>query len=160
MIRFSSALDLTALASEIATLPKTVDGTGALMAFPPSGGLPDLPAINKAVAEIAGCRQLTPLHVMANVLPAGCVVGFHRDWLKPSPLQGPQPRLERWHLVITTNDSCWWQDEVNGEIQMECGYWYGPLPYWKLHNVSNLGASDRLHLVVDLDCPVPLGDYA
>jgi hypothetical protein len=154
-----SSVDLNPLRAEIEKLNCKVDGSGALMAFDPCKGIPDLPEISKAVTEIARMRGLTPLHVMANVLPAGCVVGYHRDWLTPSPLQGERPRLERWHLAVTTNPQALWQDEHNPSLHMEEGHWYGPLMYWRLHSVSNLGPTARLHLVVDLDCPEPLGAY-
>lgn len=164
MNQTASYADPDAIFNEVALLPVTRDGSDALMAFPPSGGVPEVlskcPATQRAIREIAAIRRLTPLHVMVNTLPARVRVPVHRDFLAPSPLQGRHPRLERWHLPIkTATRGSWWWDELWGGRLLTTGFWWGPMPYWKKHYVENLSDEDRVHLIVDLDAPVPLGDY-
>lgn len=153
-------LDLAGLGREIATLPFWIDGSGAEMAVKPGGGIPiDSPLVRAAIQEISAMRGLPALHVMVNKLPPGVVVPVHRDWLPPTRAQPRTPTLERWHLPIQTNDRAFWWDEDRGPLSMETGYWYGPVPYWRKHQVWNLGDEERVHLVVDLDSPVAIGDY-
>lgn len=164
MIQIASYCDVQKLFEEVSQLPTTKDGSEALMAFPPSGGIPEVlhncPEIQRALKEIAASRRLNPLHVMMNILPPHVRVPIHRDFLNDSPLQGRYPRLERWHLPIKVNPpGSWWWDELWGGRLLTTGFWFGPMPYWKKHYVENHGDQARYHLVVDLDTPDPLGHY-
>lgn len=124
------------------------------MAFKPSSGLHT--GFDDVIAEISGKTGLTPLHLMVNILPPGLRVPEHRDWLAPSPLQGDKPCLARWHLAL--DDGVWW-DSLNGSMIFLPGYWYGPMPYWKYHSVSNESVTPRTNIIVDLDTEVRLGLY-
>lgn len=149
MIHIVSQQDLAALLNEINKLDFTMDGSRALMAYKQSAGLPNnCPKIIEAVTEIANTRKATPIHVMVNRLPAGVVVPMHTDRLKD--YEGtPDPHFERWHLSVTTNERCWYND---GAIttHMAKGCWCGPILYWREHSVINHGTTERIHLVVDL----------
>ena len=152
-------LDLTQIMSDIRWLPKKRDDSGVEMYFPPSGGMPSIlesgnfGSILKAIAEISDLRKQKTLHLMINILPGGVSVPEHTDTLLSTKLQGPAPRVERWHLPIVTNKNVFWWDEQDGEWHMPIGHWYGPMPYWLKHKVANFGHEDRVHLVVDLDTP-------
>lgn len=160
MQNIKTQLDLAGIANEVLVLPFWVDGSQALMAVKPDGGLPiQSPLVQAALQELARLRNTPALHIMVNLLPPGVVVGTHRDWLLPTKHQPQTPTLERWHLPLTTNHQATFWDEDNGETHMDLGFWWGPVPYWLKHSVRNLGGGDRLHLVVDLDTPVPLGAY-
>lgn len=162
MQKHKSKIDSVLLVKAVETLSYEKDGSGIDMAITQSR-LPDnllkINSIKRAVDEIAMHRQLNPVYIMINRLPAGITVPKHRDWVQGTRLQPVKPRLERWHLPIATNEDCSFWDEKHGVTHMKLGVWYGPIPYWKYHYVYNVGVTDRVHLVVDLDCSNPVGDY-
>jgi hypothetical protein len=150
---------VTELAEAVAKLPRYLDGSGAAMVFGPNRGIPDVhPLINAAVREIAEARGYEPLHLMINELPPGVVVPKHRDWLLPTTTQPSRPCVERWHLPVQTNPDAMFWDEDRGLQHAPLGVWFGPVPYWILHTVWNLGTTPRVHIVVDLDTP-SIGAY-
>lgn len=100
--------------------------------------------LKEAVQEIEEIRGRKAAYFMINRLPPGCIVDKHTDTLKAFG------QLERWHLPIATNDQAWYHDEINDKINMKVGTWYGPVPYWELHNAGNEGSSVRVHFIVDL----------
>lgn len=163
----ATKVPLAELLSAMLDLPWQTDSSGVKMANGPSGGLPKAimahKAIHDAVAEIVSIRaqqlklpNLQALHMMINLIPPGIVVPKHRDFLKDH-VGIKYPILERWHLPIATNDKAtWWDETIPADVpekdrHMPLGVWCGPVPYWKEHNVSNLGTGNRIHLVVDLD---------
>jgi hypothetical protein len=154
---------LEKLKEEATALTFNLDGSGAEMAngvgvIPPWLNSSD--HLRQAVSEIARLRKLSAIHVMLNRLPPGVVVDRHRDWVPATPLQKDRPTLERWHLPLITNLECWWWDEEeNRKLYMQPGVFYGPVPYWKIHQVGNEGTMPRIHLVVDLDCAERIGHY-
>lgn len=159
-----SKIDLEALLRECISLSYHIDGTGVLMATNQSEGLPPQivarPHICAAINEIAVARSQNPLNVMVNKMPPGVVVQPHRDWLRPTSHQAKKPTLERWHLPVQTNpDALWWDEDSNVKKHYPLGIWFGPVPYWIFHSVENLGLTERVHLVVDLDTPHPIGSY-
>lgn len=162
-MKIKTNLALGSVLTEAEGLKYWVDDSGAEMTVTQSGGLEiamGCPNIHKAICEIATLSHLDPLHIMINRLSAQTTVPIHRDYLKPSPLQGDRPCLERWHLPLITNSGSYWWDETNVDnVYMPTGFWYGPMPYWKSHYVANLGQTERIHLIVDLDCPNRLGSY-
>ncbi len=158
-----SLVNLLLAEAEINKLRFTLDGSGAEMAFMPSSGISDAfkacPELMKAVDEISKARKTPPLNVMLNRLGGGVIVPAHRDWLKPTKLQPENPIVERWHLPIITNGQAVWWDVWDGSRHLPQGIWFGPVPYWITHSVGNYGLEDRIHLVVDLDSPYPIGVY-
>ncbi len=158
-----SKMNLPAIAEEINRLAFWVDGSGALMSIGQGKGLPPeiagMPNIKMAIEEISQIRNQRPLNLMINKLPAATGAPKHRDFIPPTTYQGGNPTVERWHLPIVTDDKCFWWDELNGEIFMESKYWWGPVPYWVLHTIYNHGQTERVHLIVDLDSPIPVGKY-
>lgn len=161
IIKFPSNLDHRKLKAEVVKLNFKLDGSGAEMTFDQGSKIPS--HINReiklAIEEIASIRGLTPISLMINKLANPVVVPFHRDFLPPSPKQRKYPVLERWHLPVIINPKCFWEDEVNGIILMKERFWYGPMPYWKMHRVGNNGGYSRFHLIVDLDTDIPIGQY-
>lgn len=152
------------LLHEIQQLEFKLDGSGAEMAFPPSGGIPaklwNFPTLLAALEEIAVAREQKLLNLMINRLKPGVDVSVHRDWIKPTQYQPVKPTVERWHLAVITNpDAVFWLEKA-GDFKIPQGFWYGPIPYWLNHTVYNKGTEDRIHLVVDLDTPTPIGKYA
>lgn len=132
------------------------------MASAPSNGFEAFkgsPSIMKAIREIETLRDTPVLHVMINKLPSNTEVPIHRDWILPTAKLGKNPCVERWHLPIATNHNCFWWDETQTQIHMVEGVWSGPVPYWLNHKVWNFGMTERIHLVVDLDSPIPVGEY-
>src|SRR5262245_37659900 len=140
---FESQQDLDRLLKEILTLDFWIDGSKAEMAHPPNKPIGILTsAIWDAVQEIGRLCNQQPIYMMINNLPPDVIVPKHRDWTSKE--------VERYHLPVITNERCWWWDETNGTLLMEAGHWYGPMPYNIIHQVGNLGKTDRIHLVVDL----------
>lgn len=153
-------VDLVGLAKEIRELDYIVDGSKALMAFNPCTKTKDIfeestenefPLLKLIILEICEYCKAEALYIMINIIPPGVIVPTHTDTLKSHSEFGDRPKLQRYHLPITTNDKCYWYDLITGKIQMEAGIWYGPVPYWVEHNVENLGETERIHLVVDLN---------
>jgi len=153
LIVLKSQIDLQKLHADVKQLDYHMDGSGALMAFGPSMGIPSIigPYIQDAIKEISEYRNLTALHLMINKLPTRCYVPFHIDTLIPTSKQGKDPHLERWHLPVITNLECFWQNLDEEPIHFQAGMWYGPVRYWVPHSVWNAGNIKRIHLVVDLD---------
>jgi hypothetical protein len=152
------------LFEDVQRLAFWIDGSGAEMAVVPNGGLPNevlaLPTVRRAIHEIEAYRALSVLHVMVNKLKPGVTVPVHRDFLLPTRLQPwKRPTLERWHLPVATNGGCFFWDEDNGSKHMPLGFWTGPVPYWLRHSVRNEGFTERVHLVVDLDTHIRVGEY-
>ena len=157
-----SKINLNKLLAELGQLRFWVDGSGAEMSVIQSGGLPfKSPTIIEAIKEISDHRSIPALHMMVNRLPPGVTTPKHVDFLKPSTHQPKYPILERYHLPIITNPSAyyWNEDEPESKIHMKAGFWYGFIKYWRLHEVGNLGDTERIHLIVDLDSPTPIGSY-
>ena len=117
-----------------------LDGSGAQMAVTQHGGIPSWVPAN-VLREIETLRSKVVRHVMLNKLTPGVIVPKHCD---------PGERFERWHLPIKTNRDCWYWDARTGRIYLAPGFWHGPVEYWEEHQVGNEGATDRVHLVVDL----------
>lgn len=167
MDHYKSRVDLAAFVQFANdSLSWTIDDSGVRMAVGPSGGLPfhlhNNPLVKQAIAEIEGLRDAKVVNIMINDIPAGTVVPVHRDFLLP--INGIKlPIVERWHLPVSTNDLAVWWDETmlpGTTEKMALGVWHGPVKYWKNHNVSNHGTTPRMHLVVDLDIPVPGEAYS
>ena len=139
-----SSLDLVQLLAEAKDFEFWLDGSGAYMAMKPAAGVPPLrDGLRAAVNEIATFRGKKPLNVMLNILPPGTKVPEHTDTVPGLP--------ERWHLPLATNRKCIFWSEISGETHYPLGIWSGPVPYNKLHTVWNLGTTERVHLVVDLE---------
>lgn len=154
-------LDLDKLRLECKKLSFSLDGSGAEMFCVQSQRVPNnYPEILKAVGEISGLRKLDPLYLMVNRLKPGVIVPVHRDFLVSAGKQknAKYPTFERWHLPVQTNEDCGFWDEENGHKIMKLGFWWGPVPYWKFHQVWNKGEYERIHLIVDLDSE-PMGEY-
>lgn len=154
-----TSLKLDDILQEVRRLPYTLDGTGVKMAYSPTDSVPDLLWVKPVVEEIEKLRNQKAIHMMVNVLPSGIKVELHRDWMKPTRYQEYHPTVERWHLPLITNPDAIFFGVECGQVYMENGYWWGPVEYWKLHSIWNNGTEDRIHLVVDLDTPHPLGEY-
>lgn len=79
--------------------------------------------------------------VMINRMEPGGRVEPHRD-------EGPD--YYRYHLPILTDPLVTWWDEIEGSRHMECGSWYGPVPYrGVLHSVANESSVGRVHVIAD-----------
>lgn len=123
-------------------------GGGVMMAFRQSEPYePERfsPAVRTLVEEIEKIRDKRVLFVQINRLDPGVVIEKHTDTLKVPY------RVERWHLPIQTNPEAWHWQEDGGKFNMTEGVWYGPVPYWELHNGGNDGKTPRIHLIVDLE---------
>lgn len=99
-------------------------------------------AVGEALAELESLTQRHRLvQVMVNRLAPGGRLAPHRDGY---------PDNLRYHLPLKTNSAAYWWDEYNGRVHMECGTWYGPVPYCGvLHSAVNDGDSERIHLIAD-----------
>lgn len=107
------------------------------------GGLPKWlkdHTLMSAVREIEALSGGAAQAVMINRLDPGITVAKHKD---------QYTGWRRYHLPLVTNVEAWWWDETNGTVFMDYGYWWGPVPYNELHQVSNGGNTARIHLVVD-----------
>jgi len=160
-------VQIPALLEEVERLQFQLDGSGAEMAYKASDGIPknihDYPNLHKAILEVQKQREQELLNLMINKLKPCVIVPVHRDWIKPTRYQRTKPTVERWHLAIQTNVGCrFWHEGMDKSEGMHfaLGYWYGPVPYWLQHTVYNSGKTERIHIVVDLDTPEPLGKYA
>ncbi len=160
-----SKMDLKLIAAEAATFTYTSDDGYIEMAAQQGKAIEErflkLPGIGAAIKEISGFRRgLKPVSMMLNVLKPGAPVPKHRDWIPPTPLQRVKPCIERWHLAVVTAEGVDWWDEQNEKFHMPQGFWSGPVPYWNLHTAINASKVERLHLIVDLDTPERIGEYA
>lgn len=121
-------------------------GDGVLMAQRQSHGL-DLflgSKFEELIEEIEGLLGCKAIFAQLNRMPPGCIVPMHTDTLKSSE------KLARWHIALKTNELA--VLEVRGkELHFEEGWWYGPIPYWEPHAVRNLGRTERIHFIVDLE---------
>jgi hypothetical protein len=135
------------------------EGYVQMTASQSSNALRRFDEIEEAVQEISSLRKLEAVYVMVNTMPPNQEIPWHQDWLAPTRLQR-RPLIERWHLPLKTNSLVVWFDKDNPDgYNMPKGYWSGPVPYWNKHKVENLGHEERVHLIVDLDCPEPMGIY-
>lgn len=160
---FPSQLDMIALFNEILTLDFKQESDYIFMAASQSENtLLKHPRIAAAAKEVSQILKLPIAYVMVNRVPPGAKIPWHRDWLKPTPMQREHPRIHRCHLSVQTNPDAFLyvlHDDRPEKIHLERGEWLSPFPYWKLHRVTNSGVLTRTHLIVDLDCPEPLGEY-
>lgn len=163
MITLPSKIGLGKLADVLGVLGVQHDeGYVQMAALQSDVRLRAYPEVEEAVQEIASLRKLDPVYVMVNTMPPGQMLPWHQDWLEPTKLQPYKgPLIERWHLPVITNDKVRWFDskEHPWGMVMPQGMWCGPVPYWNKHKVENLGMYSRVHLIVDLDCPEPMGMY-
>jgi aspartyl/asparaginyl beta-hydroxylase len=141
-----SAQDPEVLLAEMRKLTFYRDGAGIDMAHNSDSGFPlwyqSAPAIQAAVAEIEGLVGGTATHIMLNRLRPGDSVLPHVDQMDTG---------ERWHLPVVTNRGAIWWDEIEQiDLNMQAGFWWGPVPYKRSHAVRNDGESERIHLVVDV----------
>jgi hypothetical protein len=141
-------VNLVELYKAVKALSYKRDSTGVLMACGQGQGTKlgnEADIIRITAQEIAHYRKTRPLHIMCNIIPPGVSVPEHIDYI-PN-----QRHVERWHLPIKTNEKAIIWEEETGEYYMSPRYWWGPVTYWKMHSVRNLGDEERIHLVVDLD---------
>jgi hypothetical protein len=155
LIKIKSELNLIKVLEKIEKLTFYEDGSLCYM-IKKEAGL--VKGFEEIYDEIFKFRNQKPINLMINKLPPGITVPVHRDFLPPTR-QGEHPVLERWHLVLKTNDKSFFWGETTGNRHLEYGYWWGPIPYWKNHNIYNNGEADRIHIVVDLDSPIRIGKY-
>lgn len=155
-LQLPSKVKVTDLLAAIKTIKWKRDDTGIFMAFNPSAGvdagLLESPAFVAVLKEISTLRGAAVVNIMINKIPPGVSAPVHRDWVKP--IKGiVNPTVERWHLPILTNDKAlWWDEKLGSEgAIMPVGMWSGPVEYWLHHTVKNLGSTDRIHIVVDLE---------
>lgn len=138
MNSFPCSVPLGALKDDVMRLEYHQDASGIDMAAL-QGSMPkwlkDSPAIRMALNDVPDAQS-----VMVNRLKAGVEVPVHTD----------AENGVRWHLPIVTNPGAMWWDEISGQTHMEAGFWWGPVPYTIPHKVLNRGATDRIHLVVDI----------
>lgn len=132
-----------------------LDDSGMWMSSKQGSMLPDLkeyPEIRRIIGELEEMTLQPAKHLMINTLPAGIIVPIHRDFL-PGRCQVTRrkwPILSRWHFPVISNSKCWFWDERSGKHGMGLGDWFGPIGYWKPHQVANEGDCERVHLIVDL----------
>lgn len=160
MLAVKSELDLAKYLDHFHTMTFKVDGTGILMANGQWQGVPQegyelwvaaFQDLGNAVARTFGQENSSiffPIalelhHVMVNAIPPGANSGWHVD---------PEPgrRFSRWHLPVTSNDDCLFEQEGELPIRMGIGWWHGPVEYWRRHRVSNSGKTGRAHLILDI----------
>jgi hypothetical protein len=152
--QIKSSADLKTLVEYAKNLEYTMDGGNVYMHNAQAGD-----SFWEAAKEIAGKRSQTILRVMVHRVAPNAKVPKHRDWVAATKHLGNSPCLERWHLPIQTNDNCVWWDEKDGDQKFPQGVWCGPVPYWISHTIVNNGTQDRIHIIVDLDSPKPVGSY-
>lgn len=142
---------LTALAISLEQRPKVIDGTGMLLLNGQWQGIPKWASglLDEVIGEIESITALKVGHVSINVIVSGGGSGLHID---PTPLDGNGKfeRFARWHLPLSTNAQCWFEDATHPRFHMAEATWHGPVEYWLTHAVGNDGTTPRMHLVVDL----------
>ena len=160
MLKIKSHIDTNTLLAEIKQLTFNLDGSGAYMALAQSTKISELEQILykyksllSAIDEISKIRNQQAYYLTINNLPPNVIVPIHTDTLKPTTHQKYKPRIDRWHLPIATNISCWFWGETECRTHLETGFWHGPIRYWEKHSVGNEGITERIHIVVDLDTP-------
>lgn len=163
MVKLTSSISLAKLVELSSLLDEIVDeGYVQMSARQSTNDLLKYPEIKTAVEEIASLRKLDAVYVMVNKMPPHQTIPVHQDWLEPTPLQPFKgPLIERWHLPLITNPWVLFYDSKEHPVgfHMPQGIWCGPVPYWNKHYVENFGTETRVHLIVDLDCPEPMGIY-
>jgi hypothetical protein len=142
--KLESGLDLPTLAEAIRRLSFWKDGAGVEMSVLQFRETPKPveEALRPALLELSNLQNRRWRYVMVNRLKPEAVVKPHKDI---------GAEVERWHLPVLTNPGAYWWDEREGEIHMEAGFWWGPVPYSILHSVGNEGSSERVHIIVDLE---------
>ena len=131
---------MTELCQRVAQSPNKLDDSGVRMLYGPAECKMDL--FRDVVNEISDYLQKTALYLMVNILPPGVVVPVHTDTL-PVPIQ-------RWHLPIKTNYQAYFWDTENKYRHFAIGQWQRIYPE-KPHSICNLGRTERIHIVVDLE---------
>jgi len=144
----------------------TVDDGKVEMMVPQGTGIPkavrDNPTVDYMLDELCTLLDVPierAINIMINRLPAMTQIPIHQDWIPPTPMQKKDPRIGRYHLVVIAEAPSVWWDKDSGHVRMQQGYWYGPVPYWNKHQVTNSSDSERVHVIVDIDTPEPLGEY-
>jgi hypothetical protein len=109
----------------------------------------EFPAMASAIGELMKMRSKSGVfQVMINRLDPGGSLAKHRDGM---PIE---PAPERWHLPIISNPLVeYWEEALDGPIHLSIGSWWGPISYWDLHSMVNLGEFPRVHIIVDLYDP-------
>lgn len=104
------------------------------------------PAIATVVNDIEETvNAMGVFQVLIDLLGPHARIGWHTD-----PYDSTNSPM-RFHIPIVTNSKAVWADELNGEIHMQPGRVYGPVPYRDTpHMVANRGNTNRVHMVVDL----------
>lgn len=151
--------DVLELVEEIKAVTLTVmaDGAGSSHYGGPEGWIHGLsltrisglklaafPTLAQAIRRLnEGSRYGTLQQVMVNKLAAGKNLDRHKDG---------EPNHARFHLPVITHEDVYWWDEINGQLHMKAGQWYGPVPYCGiLHSVENRSEIDRVHVIVDFE---------
>lgn len=102
----------------------------------------DFPHLHLAIEELSVGIGMTSIHqIMVNRLGPYSALDKHSD---------AGPLYSRWHLPVVTNSEVEYWDELDGEMHMRPGIWYGPIPYTNMHSVHNRSAFSRVHIIVDL----------
>ena len=103
----------------------------------------DYPHLRLAIEELlTGIGRQSIHQIMVNRLAPHSALDKHSD---------AAPLYSRWHLPIVTNPDVEYWDELNAEMHMRPGIWYGPIPYTNMHSVHNRSKFSRVHVVVDLE---------
>jgi hypothetical protein len=91
------------------------------------------PKLGQAVDELIGNLEGTPVPValMVNRLTPGTEIETHVD-------KAPTRGVSRWHLPLITSRGALYWDEEHGWMHFEPGYWWGPIPFEKPHQVKIL----------------------
>lgn len=102
--------------------------------------------VTAAVDQLMRARGADRVHqLLVNRLEGGRELEIHRDG---RPFEPPP---ERWHLPVWTNPLVeYWEEGFSDPVHLSPGSWWGPISYWNLHSMRNLGGTSRVHLIVDL----------
>ena len=152
VIKCAADMDIISAQINRITMRRIPDGSGSSHFGGPEGWIHGL---STALVDVHSCSEIWEAvfalqdelqlgdvdRVLLNCLQAGTEFDKHRDGL---------PDNARFHLPVQTTDDAYWWDEINGNVHMRAGHWYGPVPYCGiLHAVGNPASTDRIHLVVD-----------